>query len=474
MSESIDTVERTGSPAGRARRVPLGRDFGKLWTAAAFSNLADGVGRVAVPLIATTLTRDPLAISAIGALAFLPWLVFGLPAGMIVDRFDRRWVMAIANGLRGLAAVGLAALTVTGALDIWWLFAGVLVFGLGETLFDNATNSIVPSVVQRPALDRANGWLQAAQITIDSFIASPIGGVLFALSLALPLWVGAAGYLIPIVLAVMLPLSAARPLRAEEPARKSTAPTAEAAVAAGEPLAAADMGAATDTADAAADIDADVEAEEGESEVSASAPSNVSAREALAYLWNHRFLRSMVLFTSIVGCAFAFAQAPVFLYFLDVHHVAPAAIGLVTAGIGLGGLAGSLVAASLVAKFGRGRVMLGANFVAAIGLAGVWAAPEAISATIAYATMAAAVSTWNVPWGALRQRIVPGHLFGRVLGISRTLTWGVFPFATLLGGWVARIDLRLPFLLAAGVTLVASLIAARLLLSASTHNAPED
>lgn len=462
MSEKLDTAERPGSSAGRAGRVPLGRDFGKLWTAAAFSNLADGLGRVAVPLVATTLTRDPLAISAIGALAFLPWLVFGLPAGMIVDRFDRRWIMAIANGLRGLAAVGLAALTVAGAIDIWWLFAGVLVFGLGETLFDNATNSIVPSVVQRPALDRANGWLQAAQITIDSFIASPIAGVLFAVSLALPLWVGAAGYLIPIVLAVMLPLSAARPLQPERRVATSMPPTAEAAVAAGEPLAAADMAAATDA-------QSDTEAQ-----AAASASSNVSAREALVYLWNHRFLRSMVVFTSIVGCAFAFAQAPVFLYFLDVHHVAPAAIGLVTAGIGLGGLGGSLVAASLVDRFGRGPVMLGANFVAAIALAGVWAAPEAISATIAYATMAAAVSTWNVPWGALRQRIVPGHLFGRVLGISRTLTWGVFPFATLFGGWVARIDLRLPFLLAAGVTLVASLVAVRLLLSASTHNAPEE
>ncbi len=454
MSESVDTTERTGSPAGRARRVPLGRDFGKLWTAAAFSNLADGLGRVAVPLIATTLTRDPLAISAITALAFLPWLVFGLPAGMLVDRFDRRWIMAIANGIRGLAAVGLALLTVTGALDIWWLFAGVLVFGLGETLFDNATNAIMPAVVKRPALDRANGWMQAAQITIDSFISSPIGGVLFAISLALPLWVGAAGYLIPIVLAVMLPLSAARPLR-DAPA---SSVRAEAAVAAGDPLAASE------------------EASERSVEANAAATArpSVSARDAFQYLWNHRFLRSMVIFTSIVGSAFAFAQAPVYLYFLDVQHVPAAAIGVVTAGIGLGGLAGSLVASSLVAKFGRGAVMLGANIVAAISLAAVWAAPEAITGTIAYGLMAAAVSVWNVPWGALRQTIVPGHIFGRVLGITRTFTWGIFPFATLLGGWVARIDLRLPFLIAAGVTLVATLFAIRLLLSASHHDAPEE
>ena len=450
MSDSVDTAERTGSSAGRARRVPLGRDFGKLWTAAAFSNLADGLGRVAVPLIATTLTRDPLAISAITALAFLPWLVFGLPAGMLVDRFDRRWIMAIANGIRGLAAVGLAVLTVSGALDIWWLFAGVLVFGLGETLFDNATNAIMPAVVKRPALDRANGWMQAAQITIDSFISSPIGGVLFAISLALPLWVGAAGYLIPIVLAVMLPLSAARPLRDA----RATSVRAEAAVAAGDPLAASEEAAETDAA--------------------APASSNVSARDAFVYLWNHRFLRSMVIFTSIVGSAFAFAQAPVYLYFLDVQHVPAAAIGVVTAGIGLGGLAGSLVASSLVAKFGRGPVMLGANVVAAISLAAVWAAPEAITGTIAYGLMAAAVSVWNVPWGALRQTIVPCHIFGRVLGITRTFTWGIFPFATLLGGWVARIDLRLPFLIAAGVTLVATLFAVRLLLSASHHDAPEE
>lgn len=108
------------TPAGAVKpRLP--RDFGKLWTAAAFSNLADGVGRTAVPLIATTLTRDPLAIAAIGALAFLPWLVFGVPAGMIVDRLDRRWVMAIANALRGATAVVLAVLTVTGTLTIWLL-----------------------------------------------------------------------------------------------------------------------------------------------------------------------------------------------------------------------------------------------------------------------------------------------------------------------------------------------------------------
>lgn len=457
MTDSVETVDKAEG-AGRKGRPPLGADFGKLWTAAAFSNLADGVGRVAVPLIATTLTRDPLAIAALGALAFIPWLVFGLPAGMIVDRYDRRRIMAIANALRGLAAVGLAVLTVTGRLDIWWLFAATLVFGLGETLFDNATNAIVPSLVERRSLDRANGFLQAAQITIDNFIATPIGGVLFAVSLALPLWVGAAGYLIPIALAVMLPLSAARPLRDAPAAQRFDAPEPATAVVAGEPLAAAET-----PSEMAAEVAA-----------VASSQTSTSAREAMSYLWKHRFLRKMVVFTSIVGSAFSFAQAPTILYFLDELAVAPAAIGLVTAGIGLGALAGSLIASTLVSRFGRGPVMLGANFVAAASLVGVWAAPEVITGVLAYGMMACAVSVWNVPWGALRQAIVPGHLFGRVLGIIRTFTWGLFPFATLLGGLVARYDLRLPFVIAGGVTLVTALIGARLLLEASKHDAPEE
>lgn len=424
----MTSATATGAPP----KAPLSRDFGKLWTAAAFSNLADGLGRTAVPLIATTLTRDPLAIAAIGALAFLPWLVFGLPAGMIVDRWDRRWIMAIANTLRGGTAVALAVLTVTGSLTIWWLFVGVLVFGFGETLFDNATNAIVPALVERRSLDRANGFMQAAQVTIDSFIATPIAGLLFAVSLALPLWVGAAGYTIPIALALLLPLAAAR---AQAGSREAV-----------EPL-----------DNAAAQV----------------AASGVSAREAVSYLWNHPFLRSMVIFTSIIGCAFAFAQAPTILYFLDELDVAPAAIGVVTAGIGLGALAGSLVAARLVARFGRGAVMLGANLLAGVSLFGVWAAPELATGIVAYALMAFAVSTWNVPWGALRQAIVPGRIFGRVLGIIRTFTWGLFPFATLLGGLVARADLRLPYAIAGVVTLVATVVCVRLLREASNHDEPE-
>ncbi|MDL9979587.1 MFS transporter [Microbacterium sp. ASV49] len=423
-----------------APRTKLGRAFGELWTAAAFSNLADGIGRTAVPLIATTLTRDPFMISVLGALAFLPWLIFGLPAGMIVDRFDRRIVMAIANTVRGGAALVLAVLTVTGTLSIWALFAGTLVFGIGETLFDNATNAVIPGVVKRDQLDRANGWMQAAQVTIDSFIATPIGGVLFGVALALPLWIGGAAYLVPIALALMLPVAAARPLREPEQVRAPAlvpdpdAPDVEAATLTAEPV------------------------------PTPLAPSSVSAREAITFLWHHRYLRSMILFTSIVGCCLSFAQAATILFFIEVHHVTPAAIGFVTAGIGIGALAGSLTASRFVARFGRGPIMVGANLVMAVACVFTGLAPNVTTAIIAYAFMAFAVSTWNVPWGALRQQIVPPRLFGRVLGIARMLTWGLFPIATLLGGLVSRASLQVPFVIAGIIVAITTLLAMRLLI----------
>ena len=407
------------SPSAPSRshrgKKPLGRGFRTLWSAAVFSNLADGLGRTAVPLVAVTLSSDPFVISVLTALAFVPWLVFGLPAGMIVDRIDRRYVMASANAIRGGVALWLAILGASGALTLWTLFVGTLIFGLGETLFDNATNAVIPGVVDRDQLDRANGWVQAAQVTVDSFVATPIAGVLFAISLALPLWIGSAGYLAPVILALLLPLSAARSLRPAHDAASAE-------------------------------------------------PARITTRGALAYLWRHRYLRAMVIFTSFTGSALSFAQAALILLFLDTMAVPVAAIGFVTAGIGIGALCGSLVSPSLVGRWGRGPVMFGAIFTGGIGLLLTGLAPSVWTAVPAMALGACAVSVWNVPWGSLRQQIVPPEIFGRVLGVIRTLTWGLFPVATLLGGLVARVDLRLPFLIGGAATSVVALVGVRLLI----------
>lgn len=403
-------------------KTPLGAGFGRLWTAAIASNLADGIGRTAVPLIATTLTRDPALIAGLTAVTFLPWLLFGIPAGMLLDRVDRRIAMAVANSLRFAVAAFLAVLITADALTIWWLYACVLLFGLGETVFDNATTTVVPSLVTREQLDRANGRMQSAEIVVQNFIATPVAGFLFAAALVLPVWLTGSGFLIAGLLALSIPAAAAR---------------------------AHARGAREDEAEAA----------------------RPGMGALVRFLVGHRFLRDMIVLTSLTASALAFAQGSVVLLLLQTFAVPEALVGVVTAAVGVGALVGALISSSLVARFGRGRIMFWSILVSGVGILGVGLTANVVAAVLAYAVGAFGVAVWNVPWGALRQALIPGAMLGRAMGVVRTIGWGLTPIATVLGGFVARIDLRLPFVIGGGVVVVLTLVCTRLLLSARTYDA---
>ena len=404
--------------SGKTKDQALGSAFGRLWGAAMTSNLADGIARLAIPLAAVAITKEPMAIALLTALVYVPFLLFGVPSGMIVDHLDRRWAMAVANFARVAAAAGVALVIATDHLSIMALAIATLVFGFGEVLFDNATNAMLPALVKRSGLDKANGLIQAAQVGVDMFVATPISGVLYSLAVILPMLVGGVGYLIAALLVLTLPIAAAR-ARVKGP---------DGVVAPAVPL-----------------------------------------RDALGFVWHHRYLRAMVLFTTLVGTAFALAQAVTALLFLDKFDVKPALFGLVTAGIGVGGVVGSLSAGWLVKKLGRGRVMLGATVLGGAGLAGVGFAPNAWVATIAYGLGACGVSMWNVPWGSLRQAIIPEHMLGRAIGAVRTFSWSLMPVATLAGGWMARADIQLPYIVGGVISVLVALAGAPLLLKADQH-----
>jgi MFS family permease len=380
------------------------------------SNLADGIARLAIPLAAVALTKDPVAIAFLAALMYVPWLLFSVPSGIIVDRMDRRMAMAMANAARLAAAIGVALFIATDNVTIAVLAIATVVFGLGETLFDNATTAITPSLVRKGGLDKANGLIQAAQVGVDMFVATPISGVLYSLAVILPMVVGGAGYLVAALLVLALPLAAAH-ARHENGDRVAPVPL----------------------------------------------------REAVGFVWHHRYLRSLVIFTTLVGTAYAFAQAVTALLFLDRFDVAPAMFGVVTAGIGIGAVVGSLFAGTVVKKIGRGQTMVWSTVLGGVGLFGVGLAPNTWTAVVAYGASACGVSMWNVPWGSLRQAIIPGHMLGRAIGAIRTFAWFLMPVAVLAGGFVAKIDLQLPYLIGGGVSVVLVLAAARLLLQADTH-----
>jgi MFS family permease len=411
--------------------APLGAGFGRLWTASVASNLADGLSRTAIPLIATTLTTDPLLIAGIGALTFLPWLLFGVLSGVVVDRVDRRRTMGLANAIRTLAALAVVASALTGTLTIWLLYVCILAFGIGETFYDNSTIAMVPSLVGKSGLERANGRMQASDLVVQNFVATPITGFLFVAAISLPLVPTALGYLLAAALALTLPLAAGR----------AAAPLS-ASVAAGP------------AAGVVATVRGDI-------------------AEGLRFLIGHRFLRSMVLFTSAVGLLIAFAQSIVVLFVLQTLDVPDFGFGIVTAIVGLGALAGALCATALVRRFGRGRILVAGTVLGGLGLLATGLSPNVWVAVPMYMVSAFGIAIWNVPWGALRQDIIPGHLLGRLIGTIRTLTWGVMPIGALIGGFVGRIDLRLPFIIGGALTVIVSIAATKLLLLADSHSSPE-
>src|ERR671922_661911 len=87
----------------------LGLPFWQLWSASALSNLADGLVKIALPLVAVTVTHSPALVAGVALAVTLPWLLFALPAGALADRVDRRVAMVTADVVR---AAGVAALAV--------------------------------------------------------------------------------------------------------------------------------------------------------------------------------------------------------------------------------------------------------------------------------------------------------------------------------------------------------------------------
>lgn len=182
-----------------------GRSLATLLAAGAVSNLGDGVTLAAAPLLAASVTRDPRAIGAVGVAWSLPWLLFALVSGAVVDRSDRRRLMVGADLVRVVGLAGLTAAVVGGRASIPALVALFFVNAAAETVFDTAWQSTLPMVVDRDDLPRANGWLQTIEFAGNGLLGPALGGVLFAAAAAAPFAVDAASFGISALLLATIP-----------------------------------------------------------------------------------------------------------------------------------------------------------------------------------------------------------------------------------------------------------------------------
>ena len=141
---------------------------------------------VAAPLLAATLTRDPLQIAGLAFAGRLPWLLFALPGGVLVDRLDRRRLMAAVDLFRSAAVGSLGLVVLLDFASLPLLYGIFFLVGTAETLFDTGSVAVVPAVVAKEDLQKANGRLYADQILANNMAGPPLGGLLFASAAALP------------------------------------------------------------------------------------------------------------------------------------------------------------------------------------------------------------------------------------------------------------------------------------------------
>jgi MFS family permease len=406
-----------------AVKPKLGARYWRIWWAASVSTLGDGVRLVALPLLAATLTRDPVLVAMVTLAQGLPWLLFALVSGALVDRLDRRRVMWSVDLVRAAIAITLAITAALGVVTIWLLCVLAFLLGTAQTLFDNAAQAIMPMVVGRDRLEQANSKLFGAQVVTEEFVGPPLGALLFAAAVAAPFVLDASSFLIAALLVFTMPGS----------------------------FRAAPAGGAPRTR------------------------LRHEIAEGLRWLWHHRLLRTLALMLSVWMLVETATGSIFVLFALDTVHVSKTGYGVLFSAGALGSAIGSTLAPRIAVRFGEAPSMLAGVVVNALGLIVVAAFPHAVVVGVMGAVGGAAALVWNVITVSLRQTLIPDHLLGRVNSVYRFLGWGSMPIGAALGGVVAGVaGLRAPFFMAGGILLLLALAGSRVVNPATVARARAD
>lgn len=153
----------------------LGASFRWLLASSWASNLGDGIAMAAGPLLIASQTREPLLVAMAVLLQQLPWLLFGLQAGALADRLDRRKVVVTVDLARTAVLVVLCVAIATGAVSVVVVLLALFVLGTAEVFADNASSTLLPMLVGRSDLTVGNARLQTGSLTLNHLAGPPIG-----------------------------------------------------------------------------------------------------------------------------------------------------------------------------------------------------------------------------------------------------------------------------------------------------------
>jgi predicted MFS family arabinose efflux permease len=361
----------------------LGRSFRWLLAAAIINNAGDGVALAAGPLLVASQTRDPLLVSMALLSEYLPVLLFGVIAGAVADRFDRRRMVVLVNLGRAVVLGALVATIASGTVNIALVLAALFVLGTAETFADSASSTLIPSLVAAEDLGVANARMLGAFLLTNQLLTPPIGAFLFAIGMALPFATNAAGFALGALLISRIVTSA----RSERQERSSLR---------------ADM------------------------------------VEGVRWLLAHPPMRTLALTIFTFNITFGAAWSVLVLYAGERLGMNAVGFGLITTAMAIGGIVGIASYGRLERRFSLGDIMR-------VGLV-IETATHLIlalttSATVALATFVvfgAHAFVWGTTSTVVRQRAVPDELMGRVGGVYRVAIVGGLVVGTPLGGLLAK------------------------------------
>lgn len=359
-----------------------GRGFRWLLASSWTSNLGDGISLAAGPLLVASRTDDPFLVSLAVLLQQLPWLVFGLHAGALADRVDRRLVVVVVDlvraGVLGVLALSLATETVSIAV----VLAALFLLGTAEVFADTASATLLPMLVGREDLALANARLQTGFVTMNQLAGPPLGALLFVVGVAVPfaaqaLLVGLGALLVSRVVLPVAPASQRRPVRTE-------------------------------------------------------------IAEGCRWVLHHAAVRTLVLTIFIFNITYGAAWSVLVLYARDRLGLTEVGYGLIVTVMAGGGLLGTLGYGALTRRVSLGAIMrVGLVIETLTHLALALTTTPAV-AFVVFAVFGAHAFVWSATSTAVRQRMVPRELQGRVGSVHSLGSYGGLVAGAAVGGVLAQ------------------------------------
>lgn len=387
--------------------APLGRSFHGLWMSTGAANLGDGVALFALPLMALAAGASAGGVAAVTVALTLAWPVVGLHAGWLVDRVDRRQLVIGVNLVRGGVLAVLTVSVLAGELSLPLVLAAAALLGIAETLVDTALTAIVPMVVGTADRTRANARLEATVNVANQLVGPPLAGALAGIALSAATGAGTALYLLAAGGLLAVAVSSPSAGQVVAPDRRDPAGTGFAA--------------------------------------------------GMRYLWRHRVLRMLTLFTAAMNVVWAAALSLLVVYAVDPGplRLSPAGYGLILTAMAAGGLAVSMVVDRLRRRFGVTRLLIADCVGTVLLVLPVAAGAHAVLVAAGAVVAGAGAAVWRILVATLRQDLAPPELLGRIYAASRVISWGVLPAGAALAGLAAEIwSIRAVFAMATGLAVL--------------------